>query len=143
MSTNNRLIGQFGEKIAASFIVNNGSSIICRNYKCIYGEIDIISASKKDIVFTEVKTRQNINYGYPFESVTESKVKKIKKASQYFLLNENSVQNHKYNLRFDIISIIISSELAIAVLAEDNKNIIDISRLINGTDYELDQITDI
>ncbi|MHB1252543.1 MAG: YraN family protein [Candidatus Humimicrobiaceae bacterium] len=143
MSTNNRSIGQFGEKIAAGFIVNSGNTIICRNYKCKYGEIDIISASKKDIVFTEVKTRQNINYGYPFESVTEGKLKKIKKVSQYFLLNKNLFQNHKYNLRFDIISIIISSDLAAAILAQNNKNIIDVSSLIKGTDYELDQITDI
>jgi putative endonuclease len=143
MSKNNKIIGQFGERIAACFITDNGNTIIYKNYKCKYGEIDIISTSRKDLVFTEVKTRQNINYGYPFEAVTESKLKKIKKASQYFLLNENSYQNHKYNLRFDIISIIISNELATAVLAENNKNLIDVSSLKNGSDYELDQITDI
>ena len=143
MSKNNKLIGQFGEKIAACFITNSGNTIIYKNYKCKYGEIDIISTSKIDLVFTEVKTRQNINYGFPFESVTESKLKKIKKASQYFLLNENLFQNYKLNLRLDIISIIISSELAIAILAENNQNFIDVSRLVSGADYELEQITDI
>ena len=143
MSKNNKLIGQFGEKIAACFIVDNGNSIICRNYKCRYGEIDIISTAGKDLVFTEVKTRQNINYGYSFESVTESKIKKIKKASQYFLLNESLLQNYQYNLRFNIISIIISGELTAAVLVQKDKNPIDISILKIGSDYELEQITDI
>lgn len=143
MPTNNRLIGQFGEKLAAGFISGKGNTIICKNYRCRYGEIDIISTSRNYLIFTEVKTRQNSNYGYPFESVTEDKLKKIKKVSQYFLLNKNLFQNHKYNLKFDIISIIISSDLAAAILAQNNKNIIDVSSLIKGTDYELDQITDI
>jgi putative endonuclease len=143
MSANNKLIGQFGEKIAACFITDSGSSIICRNYKCRYGEIDIISISGKDIIFTEVKTRNNINFGYPFESVNESKIKKIKNTSQYFLLNENLSQNYEYNLRFNIISIVISGELTAAVLAQKDKNPIDIGTLKIGSDYELEQITDI
>jgi putative endonuclease len=143
MSTNNKLIGQFGERIAACFIVDSGSSIICRNYKCRYGEIDIISASGNDLVFTEVKTRQNINYGYPFESVTDGKIKKIKKVSQYFMLTEKLIHNYEYNLKFNIISIIISGELTAAVLAQKDNNPIDISTLKIGSDYELEQVTDI
>jgi putative endonuclease len=143
MSKNNRFIGQFGENIAAGYINDNGSSIIYRNYKCRYGEIDIISTSGKDLVFTEVKTRQNISYGYPFESVTENKIKKIKKTAQYFLINADLIQDHQYNLRFNIISILISDELAAAVLAQENENPIDISNLRIGLDYKLEQINDI
>jgi len=143
MSKNNKLIGHFGERIAACFIISNGSSVIYRNYTCRYGEIDIISTSGKDLVFTEVKTRQNKNFGFPFESVTESKIKKIKKAAQYFLLNEKLPSNYQYNLRFNIVSIIISGDLSAAVLAEENTSPIEISALKTGTDYELEQITDI
>lgn len=143
MPMNNRLIGQFGEKIAAGFIAGKGNTIICKNYRCRYGEIDIISTSGDCLIFTEVKTRQNINYGYPFESVTESKLKRIRKISQYFVLTNDLFQNRKCNLRFDIISIIISNELASAVLSRNNNDIIDTGSLINGIDYELDQITDI
>ena len=143
MSTNNKLIGQFGERIAACFIVDNGSSIICRNYKCRYGEIDIISASGNDLVFTEVKTRRNMNYGYPFESVTCDKIKKIKKAIQYFMLTEKLIQNYEYSLKFNIISIMISGELTAAILAQEDNSPIDISTLKIGSDYELEQITDI
>ena len=143
MPINNKLIGQFGEKIAAGFITGKGNTIICKNYRCRYGEIDIISTSRDYLIFTEVKTRQNINYGYPFESVTESKLKRIRKISQYFVLNNDLFQNRKCNLRFDIISIIISNELASAVLSRNNNDIIDTGSLINGIDYELDQITDI
>ena len=75
--------------------------------------------------------------------MTESKLKRIRKISQYFVLNNDLFQNRKCNLRFDIISIIISNELASAVLSRNNNDIIDTGSLINGIDYELDQITDI
>jgi len=143
MTINNRLIGQFGETIAASSIIERGDTIVSKNYRCRYGEIDIISTSGMYLVFTEVKTRQNIQYGHPLESVDNNKLKKIKKASQYFLLSQNLYQEQKYSLRFDVISIIISSDLSTAVLSQSNKNIIDVNCLINGTDYELDLVSDI
>ena len=143
MPINNRLIGQFGEKIAAGFIISMGNTIVCQNYRCSFGEIDIISRSKKEYIFTEVKTRKNTDYGYPFESVSESKIKKIKKASRHFMTCKGLSQNHGYNLRFDVISILISYELAAAVLSQSTTNTIEINSLIMGTDYELEQITDI
>ena len=143
MSINNKLIGQFGEKIALSFILNRGDAIVIKNYRCKYGEIDIISTSDDYLIFTEVKTRQNNNYGYPLESVTDNKLKKIKKASQYFLLSQNMYQEYKCNLRFDVISIIISNDLSKAVVLQSNKNLINVDCLINGTDYELEHVLDI
>jgi len=143
MSINNKLIGQFGEKIALSFILKRGDVIVSKNYRCKYGEIDIISASDEYLVFTEVKTRQNSNYGYPLESVTDNKLKKIKKASQYFLLSQNPYQEYKCNLRFDAISVIISNDLSAAIISQSNKNLINIDSLINGTDYELEHVSDI
>lgn len=143
MSINNKLIGQFGEKIALSFILNRGDAIVIKNYRCKYGEIDIISTSDDYLIFTEVKTRQNNNYGYPLESVTDNKLKKIKKASQYFLLSQNMYQEYKCNLRFDVISIIISNDLSKAVVSQSNKNLINVDCLINGTDYELEHVLDI
>lgn len=140
MSKNNKIIGKTGEEIAVNYYKNSGAVIHFKNYKCRYGEIDIIAGSGRDLIFAEVKTRENINYGYPFEAVTESKLNKIKKASQYFLLNENSFEKHNYNLRFDVISIILSKELAVAILAEEDLDPIDINKLRNGIDYNLKHI---
>jgi putative endonuclease len=140
MSENNKIIGKFGEKIAASYLENLNHEIIYKNFKCRYGEVDIIAISGQDLIFIEVKTRHNINYGFPFESVNEIKLEKIKKISQYFLLRENYFEKNNFNIRFDIISIIISNELMNAVLIEKDINPIIISNLKEGIDFSLEHI---
>ena len=60
-------IGKFGEELVEKYLINNNYYIIDRNFKCTYGEIDIIAYDRKklkhDIVFIEVKTRSNKLYG--------------------------------------------------------------------------------
>ena len=82
----NRRIGQIGEGIAAKFLESKGFSIIGRNYKRKYGEIDIIAQKGDSIRFVEVKSARYIdipdvtreNGGYrPEELVHPLKLKKI------------------------------------------------------------------
>ena len=57
-------IGKIGEDIVCSYLEKNNYKIICRNYRTKTGEIDIIARDiTKEIVFIEVKTRANGNYG--------------------------------------------------------------------------------
>ncbi|MCL4385194.1 MAG: YraN family protein [Actinobacteria bacterium] len=140
MSENNKTIGKFGEKIAALYLENLNYKIVYKNFKCRYGEVDIIATSGKDLVFIEVKTRHNINYGFPYESVNEIKLEKIKKISQYFLLKENYFEKNNFNIRVDIISIIISKELMNAILMEKDINPIIINNLKEGIDFSLEHI---
>lgn len=74
--------------------------IVTRNFKCSFGEIDIIAIDKNEIVFIEVKTRCNKKYGEARDSVDKIKKKHIKKASMFYI--------YKYHLedryvRFDVI----------------------------------------
>ena len=143
MSKNNKIIGKFGEKIAALYLENLNYEIVYKNFKCRYGEVDIITILGQDLIFVEVKTRHNTNYGFPFESVNEIKLEKIKKISQYFLLEENYFEKNNFNIRFDIISIIISKELMSAILIEKDINPIIISNLKEGIDFSLEHIKNI
>lgn len=143
MPVNNSITGRFGEKIAVNYFENLGYKIIHKNYKCRFGEIDLIAAGKEEIIFIEVKTRKNLNYGYPFEAVTDSKLEKIRQTSQHFLLNNVCDYKNNYCLRFDVISIMLSDELADAVLAEDEANPMIISKLKKNVDYSLEHIQDI
>jgi len=52
-----RNFGNLGENIAVEYLKRNGYSIVCRNFYCKMGEIDIIAKEKNEIVFVEVKTR--------------------------------------------------------------------------------------
>ncbi|MDD5659428.1 MAG: YraN family protein [Actinomycetota bacterium] len=141
MSRNNKTIGSFGERLAADYLKDKDFKIIYRNYRCRFGEIDIIALKRIDLVFIEVKTRSCLDYGLPFEAVAINKLKKIKKASQYFLMNNEITENKKYNFRFDIVSVIISEELRSAVLFEKHDDVIDISKLKKGIDYSIKHFT--
>lgn len=98
-----RCFGNLGEKIAIYYLLDNGYEILGKNFYCRQGEIDII-ARKNEVVFIEVKTRSNLNYGNPSDSVNLSKIRHMYKSARYYL--------YKYNLedmfiRFDVIEVYI------------------------------------
>ena len=98
-----RQIGLDGEEIAADFLKKHGYKIISRNFHSRFGEIDIIALEKKTIVFVEVKLRSNNYFGTPLESITRSKLEKLKKTAYYFL-TLNNLSNSDF--RFDAVEII-------------------------------------
>lgn len=97
-----QLEGKMGEEEATRYLENEGYKIICNNFRCMQGEIDIIARDKKELVFIEVKTRTNKKYGEAREAVDKAKQKHICKAARYFL--------YKYKLesvfvRLDVIEV--------------------------------------
>ncbi len=83
--TNNKIIGNIGEELAAETLRAKGHYILRRNFTCPYGEIDIITIKNKVISFVEVKTRASSQYGSPIEAVNITKQKRIRNAAQNFL----------------------------------------------------------
>lgn len=77
-------IGSRAEKIVADFLEQKGHKIIARNYKTKYYEIDIVSATKDAIYFTEVKYRKNASHGDPLEFVDQKKQEKMIFAAEIF-----------------------------------------------------------
>jgi len=99
-------IGKKGEEHATKYLIEKNYKIIQRNFECKQGEIDIIAKDKNEYVFIEVKTRQNLNYGMPSESVTIQKQKHIKNATKYYIYL-NKLENQY--IRFDVIEIFIKN----------------------------------
>lgn len=81
-----------------------GYSILDRNYRNRYGEIDIIAKKGRNLIFTEVKTRTNLKYGDPLEAINRSKVTRIKKVASLYIANNKL---SAYSPSFNVISIII------------------------------------
>lgn len=79
------VVGDEGEEVATQYLLENNYQIIERNFSCRQGEIDIIAKEKNEIVFVEVKTRTNTQYGEPVEAVTYYKQKHIIKSIEYYL----------------------------------------------------------
>ena len=100
--TANKKKGDWGEKVAASYLMEKGYTIVKRQWHYARYEIDIIAQLGNLIVFVEVKTRFSKEYGEPWAAVNYSKQRKICRSADYYLRNFRIDSEP----RFDIISII-------------------------------------
>ncbi len=105
MSEKRAALGKKGEDLATRYLQERGYSILVRNYRQRYGEIDLIVEHGKILVFVEVKTRQAGASYFPAEAVTRRKQAQISRVAQGYLLHHNLFDRPA---RFDVISISIS-----------------------------------
>jgi len=94
-------LGEEGEALAVSFCRKKGYRILEKNYRTVFGEIDIIARDGEMIVFIEVKTRTDDTFGYPFEAVDARKREKIRKVALCFMKKLKK----EVPARFDVLSI--------------------------------------
>ena len=97
------LDGRNAETIAKKYLCKKGLKLIEKNFTTKSGEIDLVMADGKTIVFVEVRYRQNTRFGLPEETVTLSKQRKIIKAAEYYLLQHRL--SGECECRFDIVAI--------------------------------------
>lgn len=107
--SNKKTIGQEGEDLAAEYLVNNGFEMITRNYRYGHGEIDIIAKDKSNghLVFVEVKTRKNLEFGEPENAITKSKIRQLKKIADAYIYEKDL---NDVECRFDVMAIIWNKE---------------------------------
>lgn len=95
-------IGNHGEEFAGNVLEDMGYEIMERNYWTKLGEIDIIARKDQTLHFIEVKTRTQDSYGYPAESVTETKLDNMRKAAQIYMSNRRLFWR---NVSFDVFEV--------------------------------------
>ena len=97
----NRSKGSWGEERAARYLRLRGYRILEKNYRCRFGEIDLIARRGGYLVFVEVKLRRDARFAEAREFVGRAKQERILKTAQLWL------QEHEYDLqpRFDVIEI--------------------------------------
>jgi len=105
MSRHNEL-GRFGEEKAVVYLEEKGYEILHRNYRFGRAEVDIIAKLDDTIVFMEVKTRSNYVFGFPEESVGNTKRKMMGKAAAAYFYETKS----NSALRFDVLAIFKSKD---------------------------------
>lgn len=101
---NTRSRGDYYEERAACYLREQGYEILCRNFRCRRGEIDLVARDRKTIVFVEVKYRKSLNTGHPLEAITLAKQKKITMSAVYYLLKEYGRTD--VSCRFDVIGVL-------------------------------------
>lgn len=102
MTKSKKNLGNWGENRAAVHLLEHGYTILDRNARTPYGEIDIVAQKDDVTIFVEVKTRRSKTYGYPEESITSLKRVHMINASQAYLVENPELGG---NWQIDVISI--------------------------------------
>lgn len=84
-SDHRQSVGRRGESLAAAFLQTKGFKIRERNWRCRFGEIDLIVERNGEVRFVEVKTRETTMFGYPEESITRTKRLHMSRAIEVWL----------------------------------------------------------
>ncbi len=100
---NRRELGDIGEAMASSFLIERGMEVVGRQVQVGRGEIDLVARDGNEIVIVEVKTRASLTFGMPEEAVTERKVR------QLTILGERYVNSIGWlgSWRVDVVSVIV------------------------------------
>ncbi len=97
-------IGALGEQLAVDYLDQMGLRLLTRNWRCRYGELDIIAAddATRAVVFVEVKTRTGEQYGGVEQAVTPAKVRRLRRLAGLWLAQQ---QGSWASVRIDVIAI--------------------------------------
>lgn len=99
--------GRVGERLAARALLDRGYRILEHNFRCRYGEIDLVAEDAQDLVFVEVKTRRGNLYGLPEEAVTRAKRRKLAEIASYYL-DLHALPEHSW--RIDVVAVQFSRQ---------------------------------
>lgn len=91
--------GVAAEALAERFLVEQGLTIVQRNYRCRGGEIDLVAHDGATLVFVEVRLRGNRDFGTAAESITAAKLRRLRFAARHYL----SRLGHEPPCRFDAV----------------------------------------
>ena len=112
MSDPRRAIGALGERLAADHLRRAGYEIVDRNFRTRFGELDIVAAGDRCLVFCEVKTRVRgrSGGGDPFDSIGTQKRRRLRAMAAQWLAERRAEVGRPLEpeLRFDAIGVIIS-----------------------------------
>lgn len=99
--------GPRGESMAADFLQKQGYTIVAKNYRQRMGEIDIVAEEGDCLVFVEVKTRKNDQYGNPFEAVDIRKQRKLSRLALGYISRHGGEDR---NARFDVVAVYLDRD---------------------------------
>jgi putative endonuclease len=93
--------GAEAEDLALRFLQDRGLRLLARNYRCRFGEIDLVLQDGKTTVFAEVRLRKSSSFGGAAASVTGAKQRKLIATAQHYLAGRHDAPP----CRFDVIAL--------------------------------------
>ena len=107
--------GKEGEQFVREYLVKQGYKIRATNWHFGHKEIDLVTEKDGMMVFVEVKSRSNLTFELPQESVTKKKQKNLVEAADAYLIQKNI----DLESRFDIVTVLASEPPRILEHIED------------------------
>jgi putative endonuclease len=95
------LLGQTAEARAEAFLTKQGLTPLARNWRCRFGEIDLIMQDGATRVFVEVRLRSRNDFGGAAASVTPTKQRKLLAAARQYLSGLQTLPP----CRFDVVAL--------------------------------------
>lgn len=97
-------IGALGERLAVEYLTSCGLQVLARNWRCRYGELDVIvaDATARVVVFVEVKTRTSERFGGVEEAVTPQKLRRLRRLAGVWLAAQDRGWSE---VRIDVIGV--------------------------------------
>ena len=96
-------LGAFGEDAAARWYERAGYDVVGRNWRCAFGELDLVVRRGSLVVFCEVKTRSSDRFGTPAEAVTYRKRVRLRRLAAEWLAGREGVRGRQ--VRFDVAEV--------------------------------------
>lgn len=93
--------GAQAEQRAADYLQARGLRLLARNWRCRFGEIDLILMEGGTLVFVEVRARRGAGFGGALESITAAKRVRLARTAEAYLAQTG----HRGPCRFDAILI--------------------------------------
>lgn len=93
-----RLLGRWGEAQVADWLRARGWQIVASGWHCRFGEIDLIAANDKYIIFTEVKLRKSAAFAPARAFVDHGKQARVRTAAQLYLVEHPSVLQPRFDV---------------------------------------------
>jgi putative endonuclease len=95
-------IGAWGEEIASQYLEDKGYQILARNWRTPEGEVDLVAQEGETLVFVEVKTRTGRDFGWPEDSITRTKMRRLQRSALLYLSDHELID---IMWRIDVIAI--------------------------------------
>lgn len=97
-------VGALGEQVAVEYLIGQGWAILSRNWRCRYGELDVIATdpAARTVIFVEVKTRTGDGYGGLAYAVPEVKLRRLRRLAGVWLARQEA---HWPQVRLDVIGV--------------------------------------
>jgi putative endonuclease len=99
----NRALGDYGERVAARHLTDQGMVVLDRNWRCDKGELDLVLRDGQTLVGCEVKTRTSLSHGSPHEAVTDAKLARLQKLLLCWMRQHDV---HPAETRVDLVAVL-------------------------------------